>query len=213
MIRKEEEGMKMTKKILVFGGTGFFGQAFIQQALQEGYKVLSVSRRGQPSSQASWQEQVEWIAADVFQPDKWQQYLQGVDVLIDAVGIIREKPKKQVTYQRLNVEVARLLATEAKKKQVPLFVYLSARPFTHLFLKDYFASKQAAEAIVREKYPKALIIRPSLIVGQGRRGTRLMRKLSPMIRWFLPEFYPKNLEETAQEVLKQIQLAILTEEK
>lgn len=199
----------MTRKLLIFGGTGFFGQQLIQQALQADYEVISVSRKGQPTKKAAWQKDVIWVAADVFKPEEWHPYLKEVDVLIDAIGIIREVPQKKVTYQRFNVEAAQLLATIGKKAQIPLFVYLSAEPFTHWFLNAYFHSKQAAESHVLENYPQALIVRPSLLVGKERKGTRFALRMSPIIRWFFPRFHPKTVEETAREVLSSIQTALL----
>lgn len=194
----------MGQRLMIFGGTGFFGQVFIQQAIQEGYQVTSVSRSGKPKDFAPWQDEVQWLSADVFQPEKWRSQLNGVSVLVDAVGIIQEQPLKNLTYQRLNIEAAQLLAVEGKHAEVPSFVYLSAQPFTKLFLKKYFASKIAAEELVKATYPLAIIIRPSLMVGKVRKGTRLFYRLSPLARLLFPTFRPEPVEIIAQEVLQKI---------
>lgn len=204
MINIRRDGIEMTKRLMIFGGTGFFGQVFIQQAIQMGYQVISVSRTGKPKKAASWQERVHWVAADVFQPEKWRHYLKEVDVLIDAVGIIKETPSKSQTYERLNTEAAQLLAIEGKNAGIPLFVYLSAQSFTKLFLKEYFASKKAAEVAVLLKYPQAIIIRPSLIVGPTRKGTRLLQQLSPFVRLIFPTFQPQPVAVIAKETLQKI---------
>ncbi|MHC5269603.1 NAD(P)H-binding protein [Enterococcus sp. LJL98] len=197
----------MKQGMIVFGGTGFFGQVLIQQALKAGFQVTSVSRKGKPTHQASWQKEVRWLAADVFQPEEWLGELEQMTVLVDAIGIIQEQPEKGVTYQRFNEDAARLLAENGKKAKVPLFVYLSAEPFTKRFLQGYFASKQKAEANIQSYYPEALIFRPSLIVGSQRRGTRLALFFRPIIRCFFPRFQPQRVERLASEVLEAIQFA------
>ena len=52
---KGDECMK--KRMIVFGGTGVFGQAFIPLALAQGYQVTSVSPSGTPKEFATWQSE------------------------------------------------------------------------------------------------------------------------------------------------------------
>lgn len=42
------------KRVLVLGGTGFVGSHICQVLLQEGYDVVSISRRGTPVSDLGW---------------------------------------------------------------------------------------------------------------------------------------------------------------
>ena len=109
---KGDECMK--KRMIVFGGTGVFGQAFIPLALAQGYQVTSVSPSGTPKEFATWQSEVEWRRADVLTSTKWHQWLETADILVDAIGIIQEKPKQARTYQRFNAETAEILAREGK---------------------------------------------------------------------------------------------------
>eukprot|EP00798_Chlamydomonas_sp_ICE-L_P015493 gene15493-21577_t len=51
--------------ILVLGGTGFVGSAFIKAASAKGHKVISLSRRGRPPADApQTDENVEWVQGD-----------------------------------------------------------------------------------------------------------------------------------------------------
>ena len=49
------------KKIFVIGGNGFVGTAICRKAVDMGLDVVSISRRGRPSSQESWTEKVKWM--------------------------------------------------------------------------------------------------------------------------------------------------------
>ena len=53
--------------ILVLGGTGFLGQAVCQQALQEGFEVTSLSRRGLPPSSSN--TKVDYRTGDATNPE------------------------------------------------------------------------------------------------------------------------------------------------
>ena len=200
---KGDECMK--KRMIVFGGTGVFGQAFIPLALAQGYQVTSVSPSGTPKEFATWQAEVEWRCADVLTSTKWHQWIETADILVDAIGIIQEKPKQARTYQRFNAETAEILAREGKKADVSVFVYLSAQPFTTLLLKKYFQSKKMAEEKIQRFYPKAIIVRPSLLVNKTRKLTFVFLALGPFIRLLFPTFRPALVEDVAKEVLQQIQ--------
>lgn len=53
-------------KLLVLGGTGFVGSTVTKLALDRGYEVVSLSRRGQPSTGSSLagQPKVKWVQGD-----------------------------------------------------------------------------------------------------------------------------------------------------
>lgn len=53
-------------KLLVLGGTGFVGSTVTKLALDRGYEVVSLSRRGQPATDSSLagQTQVKWVQGD-----------------------------------------------------------------------------------------------------------------------------------------------------
>lgn len=167
--------------------------------------MTSVSPSGTPKEFATWQAEVEWRRADVLTSTKWHQWLETADILVDAIGIIQEKPKQARTYQRFNAETAEILAREGKKADVSVFVYLSAQPFTTLLLKKYFQSKKMAEEKIQRFYPKAIIVRPSLLVNKTRKLTFVFLALGPFIRLLFPTFRPALLEDVSKEVLQQIQ--------
>ena len=53
-------------KLLVLGGTGFVGSTVTKLALDRGYEVVSLSRRGQPptGSSLAGQPKVKWVQGD-----------------------------------------------------------------------------------------------------------------------------------------------------
>lgn len=200
----------MTDKIVVFGGSGFLGQRLVRLAAEKGYQVVSISRKGAPIPAESWHAKVEWVKGNVFVPKEWQMVLGDAEVVVDCIGILQEKKVAGITYEKFNVEAAQILASEAKEQNVPLFVYISAKKFMPIILKQYFKSKKQAEKQVHCYYPEALIIRPSLFIGKERQGTQLLDKFVKTIRKlpffsnFLSDFQPQTVEEGAKDILEKI---------
>lgn len=199
----------MKDKIVVFGGSGFFGRALVQVAAEKGYRVVSISRSGQPFDSVP-HPNISWEKGDVFIPETWEHHLLETTVVVNCIGIIQQKKSKDVTYQKFNMEAATILAKNAFEQQVPFFVYLSAKQSLPFILRDYFESKRKAEAAVQLFYPKALIIRPSLLVGKVRKGTHTIQSLMTILHkiHLFQAFQPERVEEAAQEVLNQIESMI-----
>lgn len=202
----------MIDKFVVFGGSGFFGQRLVRLAAQRGYQVVSVSRKGAPIPDEAWHKEVEWVRGDVFAARDWRFLLNDATVVVDCIGIIRQKKSHGVTYQKFNIEAAQILASESKVQEVPLFVYLSAKPFLPFVLKKYFSSKKQAEKLIYSYYSNPLIIRPSLFIGKERLGTRTLGQLTKVAHTlgFFKSFQPQLVEEGARGVLEQIESKIRT---
>ena len=56
-------GLK-NKKLLVLGGSGYLGSRICRAAVEAGYKVTALSRRGGPPKMDPALEQVEWRIGD-----------------------------------------------------------------------------------------------------------------------------------------------------
>lgn len=85
----------MIPKLVVFGGNGFLGKRICQEAINNGFQVLSVSRSGRaPSPQSpqdkNWIAEVEWKSADVFNPESYSEYLKGSPNVVHSMGILLE---------------------------------------------------------------------------------------------------------------------------
>lgn len=91
----------MVSKLLVFGGNGFLGKRICQEAVTNGFQVLSLSRSGRaPKPQSSqdrhWIGEVQWEAADVFDPSTYNRYLQDATGVVHSLGILLEDESYKV---------------------------------------------------------------------------------------------------------------------
>ncbi|KAM7221422.1 NAD dependent epimerase/ dehydratase [Rhypophila decipiens] len=91
-----------SKRLVVFGGSGFLGSRICQAAVNRGWDVTSISRSGQPtwtsvSSSANpppWSHRVAWERADIFRPPQWTPLLANADYVVHSMGILLEADYK-----------------------------------------------------------------------------------------------------------------------
>ncbi|MGI9174564.1 MAG: NAD-dependent epimerase/dehydratase family protein [Rhodothermales bacterium] len=164
-------------KLLVTGGNGFIGQEVCRIAVGDGHKVISVARSGRPEISAPWTDEVEWVAANVLEPETWRDHLAGCDAVIHCVGIISEKPEQGVTFERLNGDAGDVASWEAEHAGVGRFVLISAAANPPGVSSRYLSSKRQAESAVRGRSFESSILRPAIVYGPGRPASVLLGKL------------------------------------
>lgn len=158
----------MAARIIVTGGNGFIGMQVCRIAVAQGLHVVSVARRGKPALDAPWINNVQWIAGDVFAPEGWRAHLSGATALIHCVGILWQRPKHGITFQRLNGDSAITAAGAAAQAGVGAFVFISASHNPPLIASSYLAAKRRAEAVVQGLPLRSAILRPSFVYGPQR---------------------------------------------
>ncbi|MGC8581315.1 MAG: NAD-dependent epimerase/dehydratase family protein [Thermoplasmata archaeon] len=155
-------------KIFVAGGTGFIGSAIVKTAFDNGYDVISLSRRGHPLRIEPWMKQVKWIKGDLLEPSTWSKQLDGVYAVVHAVGIIKEIPSKDITFKKINGESAIILAEESEKSGIKRFAFISAYAKPPIISKDYILSKRKAEEYISKKNFNSVIFRPGPVYDTGK---------------------------------------------
>ncbi|SNR22877.1 SDR family oxidoreductase [Halorubrum vacuolatum] len=151
--------------LLVVGGSGFIGREVCRLAVRDGHEVRSISRRGPPAVDAPWTEQVAWTSADLFRPDAWRSRLDGVDIVVHAVGTITEAPTDGVTFERINGDSAILTALEAERAGVETFVFLSSAVKPPGVRHAYLSAKRRAEAAIAGLSFEHVTLRPGPVYG------------------------------------------------
>lgn len=77
------------RSLLVLGGSGFVGREVCRNAVQQGYKVTSLSRRGiNPEPDSALMAQVEWRAGDATDPMTVNKLASSADAAVHAIGLL-----------------------------------------------------------------------------------------------------------------------------
>lgn len=196
-------------KLIVTGGNGFIGSEICRQAVGLGIKVVSVSRRGTPKKREPWMDDVIWFSADIFDTHAWKGILEKGDVVVHTIGILLERRKKNLTYDRMNGESVTTVAQTAALAGVSTFVMISASdaPF---FIKGYIRGKRKAESFLKNQPFRHVIFRPGFVYGPGRKGTALIAFLTrigvsvPILKKALNTYKPIHVSILASTVLNAL---------
>ena len=156
----------VTPVAAIFGGSGFIGRYIVDRLAKRGWTMRIAVRR---PDQALFLKplgdtaQIVPIAANIRHERSVSAAVQGVDTVINLVGILYEGGRQR--FNAIHVEGLRRLARAAAGAGVRRFLHLSALGADAQSLSAYARSKAAGEATLREHFPAAIVLRPSVVFG------------------------------------------------
>lgn len=153
-------------KILLTGASGFLGSNIAFALTAAGHQVIPVSRR-------------HGIDLSTMQnPADWLPHLEGVDAVINSVGIIGERGSQRFDVLHTQAPVALFHAcTEAGVRRV---IQISALGADKSAFSAYHLSKRAADDCLRKLDIEWFVLRPSLIYGKGGKSSELFMRLAAL---------------------------------
>ena len=152
--------------ITIYGGSGFIGRHVVRAIAKTGARMRVAVRRPelalhlQPLGDVG---QINAVQANVRFPDSLLAAAQGADAVINLVGILF--PTGKQTFKAVQDEGARHVAEAARAAGAKALVHISAIGASPDAPSVYARTKAAGEAAVRELYPGAVILRPSIVFG------------------------------------------------
>jgi len=150
----------------VFGGSGFIGRHVVQRLASEGWRVRVAVRDIEAAAflkPLGDVGQIVPILADVTHEASVQLAVAGADLVINLVGVLYESGKR--SFQAIHVDGAARVAAAAAAAGVPALVHVSALGAKADSPSAYARSKAAGEVAVLQAFPKATILRPSVVFG------------------------------------------------
>jgi uncharacterized protein YbjT (DUF2867 family) len=162
MISRLEQGSLVT----VFGGDGFLGRHAVRALAADGWRIRAAVRRPdlaghlQPMGAVG---QIHAVQANVRYPDSVRRAVEGAHAVVNLVGILAKSGRQ--TFEAVHVEGARAIAEAARAAGARTLVHVSAIGADKAAKASYARTKWAGEAAVRERFPDAVIMRPSLVFG------------------------------------------------
>ena len=157
------EGKELFGKVVtVLGGSGFFGRHLAQELLARGARLRIASRNPQRAynlKPLGNLGQVQLVRCDVTKPESLPAALAGSDAVVNLVGSFSGD------LDALQGTGAGRIAKAAKEAGAQAFVHVSAIGADADSRVDYARTKAEGEEAVRKAFPKATIVRPSLLFG------------------------------------------------
>lgn len=165
-------------RILLTGASGFIGRHLLHALLAEGHRVVCAVRRPRDGSDP----RVSFVHADFTKDtDKsvWLARLDGIDAVINTVGIFRESGAQ--TFARLHTETPRaLFAACAESHDVHVVIQFSALGADRDANTRYHESKREADDFLATLPLRAYVVQPSLVYGRDGASARALRMLASM---------------------------------
>jgi len=155
------------EKVTVFGGTGFLGRRIVQHLLEGDFSV-SVASRHQERAAALFPDVhlgIEWTHADINDDGSVATAVAGVIGVVNAVSLYMESG--QQTFHTVHVEGATRVARLAREAGVERLVHVSGIGSDTKSTSPYIRNRGEGERVVREAFPTATLIRPSVMFGRG----------------------------------------------
>lgn len=154
--------------VTIFGGSGFVGTQVVQALARRGYRVRVAVRRPDLAGHLrplGAVGQVMPVQANVRNAASVERAVRGAGIVINLVAIGYEAGRQR--FRAVNTMGARHVAQAAKAAGAHALVHMSALGADAQSASGYARSKALGEAEVLAAFPEAVIVRPSIIFGQG----------------------------------------------
>jgi NADH dehydrogenase len=196
----------------VFGGSGFIGRYVVTNLARDGWSVRVAVRRPDEAlflKTAGTVGQVTPLATNVRDRGSVVRAVAGADAVVNLIGILHESGRQ--TFQAVQAEGARTVAEEAARAGVSHLVQISAIGADANSNSSYARTKAEGEAAVRQAFPKATIMRPSIVFGPEDGFFNRFAKMAqlspalPLIGGGKTRFQPVYVGDVADAVVKAIE--------
>jgi nucleoside-diphosphate-sugar epimerase len=144
--------------LAITGGTGFVGQAVIEEACRKGLALRALARREQAAC-----EGVEWVRGDLADGPALARLVEGADAILHVAGVVNTPDP--MGFHLGNVAGTEELVAAAKAAGVGRFVFVSSLAAREPGLSRYGESKHRAEEVVQDSGLDWTIVRPPAIYG------------------------------------------------
>ncbi|SES68719.1 Nucleoside-diphosphate-sugar epimerase [Nitrosospira multiformis] len=206
--------------ILITGASGFIGSHLVVALAAAGHRIVCATRRGQPEDIRDIKDlkgtRLTYIAADFtrdFDMEVWKKRLAGIDVVINAVGILREHGRQ--TFQALHDRAPRALFAACEAANVKV-VQISALGADENARSRYHLSKKAADDALlappnkRNKSNRSMVVQPSLVYGPGGTSAQLFNLIASLPVIPLPgagdqRIQPIHIDDLTQAVVELLE--------
>jgi len=161
-----EYQMKAGRLVTVFGGSGFIGRHVVRALAKAGWRVRVAARRPdlafflQPAGKPG---QIHAVQANIRYPASVAAAVKGADVVINLVGIL--SPSGAQSFEAIQSQGAEAIAKAAVQAGAEYFVQVSAIGADPAGASLYAQTKAKGESAVLKAFPRAAILRPSVVFG------------------------------------------------
>lgn len=167
-------------RVLLTGASGFIGGHLLRALLDDGHRVVAVSRRD-PVSGVWMAQHLAKDFSEALTPADWEGAVQDIEVVINAVGVLREQGSQR--FETLHHRAPAALFKAAAAAGVKRIVQISALGADEEATTGYHLTKKSADDFLLSLPVEAVIVQPSVVFGPGGAATAMfsMQARLPLI--------------------------------
>jgi uncharacterized protein YbjT (DUF2867 family) len=198
-----------SRRTAVLGGSGFIGRYVVQRLAARG-DVIPVGCRNAEGARFLMTfglvGQIAAINLAIDDEELLPAFVAGSEAVVNCVGILAEGGRQ--TFERVHHLGPARLARVAREAGVERFVHISAIGADPRSRSAYARSKAQGEAAVRDSFPTATILRPSVVFGPEDQffnrfaAMAIFSPALPLIGGGQTRFQPVYVGDVADAVLK-----------
>jgi NADH dehydrogenase len=170
------------KTVVIFGGSGFIGQNIIRRLAKRGYLIIVPYQTAINDSELRLYGNVGQIILLKFKrlsENKIKNIIHRADIIINLKTIWREKKYHSYEKNILNFNV-QLVDLINKTNKNSVFIFFSGIGVSKLSSSKRVNYIAQTEEYIINNLKNALIIRPSIVIGDG---DQFLRKILPIIKY------------------------------
>jgi NADH dehydrogenase len=153
-------------RVAVIGATGFVGSYVVDLLLEQGHDVNQLVRPGS-EHKARHADSTRIVPGSIDSASSLSELVADCDAVIYSVGILRESPRKGITFENTQFDGVARTVDAAIANGVTRFLLLSANGVKNPGTR-YQQTKKRAEERLHACNLEATIFRPSVIFGDPR---------------------------------------------
>jgi nucleoside-diphosphate-sugar epimerase len=183
------------KRLLVTGGNGLIGRAVAERLIASDKYDIKVQVRNPSEARAQVGNTVDFTKVKLEEADftrvgdrEMRLLTKNCHTIVHAAGLVHKPAAPYQEYEVINVRATQLLVEAAAQNKVHTLVFLSTTavygpgPFENVDenaplkgITPYAVSKMTSELFLQKfgQIPRVIILRPSLVFGEGDRGNLL----------------------------------------
>ena len=155
-------------RIVILGGTGFVGHSLCERLVMAGHEVRILTRHRERHRDLLVLPTAQVVEADVHNPAVLKREFQGLDAVVNLVGILNESGRDGKGFERAHAELPAKVVQACRQNGVPRLLHMSALHASPDGPSHYLRSKGRGEQIVQAAESNTLHVtsfRPSVIFG------------------------------------------------
>ena len=168
----------MSVRILVLGGKGFIGRHAIAALRTRGLEPVIGTRSPAPASNEQLFRLENKTSAST-----WREVTAQFDVILNCVGILR--PRGAATYERVHHQAPAAIAS-ACEGTTTRFIQVSALGLSPSDRSGFLRTKLSGEQAIAQTRSDWIIVRPSLLDGEGGYGAAWLRGVARLPVFITP---------------------------